>query len=73
MLKPLLNDALAPLGYDFTRCYGDGCPEKEQCLRFTTMKIDPPMLLSYTLSLRRHPNETCESKIDGDVSTQHPV
>ena len=62
-----------PLAYDFTRCYGDGCPEKEHCLRFTTMRYDPPALLSYTLSLRRHPNETCESKIDGDVSDIHPL
>jgi hypothetical protein len=62
-----------PLSHLFTRCYGDGCPEKEQCLRFTTMRHDPPALLSYTLSLRRHPNETCEGKLNGDDSGVNTV
>jgi hypothetical protein len=65
---------MKPLNSDFTRCYGDGCPEKASCLRFMTMKIDPPnTVFSYALSLRRHPNETCESKLDGDVSDIHPL
>jgi hypothetical protein len=69
-----MSNMKMPLLYDFTRCYGDGCPEKDSCMRYLTMRVDPVQLFSYVLTLRGHsPNETCESKLDGDVSTQHTV
>jgi hypothetical protein len=53
-----------PLYADITRCYGDGgCEDKEQCARFMTMKFDPPLLLSYTLTLRMDNNTPCEQFI----------
>jgi len=41
---------------DLSRCYGDlgkeVCEDREQCLRFLTMRIDLPDVLSYVLTLR---------------------
>jgi len=41
---------MTPLFADLTRCYGHGCPNKQNCQRFTTLRIDPPLLLSYMQS-----------------------
>jgi hypothetical protein len=66
--------SLRPLGHDFTRCYGDGCHEKEHCLRYLTMRVDlPAHVFKYTLSLRNYSIEPCKEKLDGDVSDQYPV
>ena len=60
---------MRPLSSDFTRCYGDECPEKESCLRFLTMRVDPPAhLFSYVLTLRDYSPMPCKEKLDGDVS-----
>ncbi len=42
---------MTPLPHDITRCYGYLCIKKQQCQRFTTMRIDPPAVLSYVNSM----------------------
>jgi hypothetical protein len=65
---------LRPLGHEFTRCFGDECHEKESCLRYLTMRIDPPAhVFKYTLTLRNYSVEPCQEKLSGDVSDLHPL
>ena len=42
-MRPLLND--------MTRCYGHHCSKNKQCHRYTTMRVDPPVILSYVKTM----------------------
>ncbi|MDD1625979.1 MAG: hypothetical protein LUQ26_00670 [Methylococcaceae bacterium] len=57
-----------PLMRDLSRCYGDlgkeVCEDREQCLRFLTMRIDLPDVLSYVLTLRMSNSSPCMEKIE---------
>lgn len=60
-----------PLHFDYSRCYGSlsigqCCVDRERCLRFLTMKHDPPEAFSYVLSLRISNNVPCEMLIESD-------
>jgi hypothetical protein len=65
---------MTPLIPDFTRCFGDECHEKESCLRYLTMRADPPTyVFKYALTLRNYSVEPCKEKLSGDVSDQHTL
>jgi len=65
---------MRPLSNDTLRCFGDECHEKESCLRFLTMRVDPPdTVLTYTLTLRGYSPAPCPEKISGDVSDFNPL
>lgn len=55
---------MQPLLFDITRCYGQHCNKKQQCRRFTTMRIDPPALLSYANTLINDRNGICDEFIE---------
>ena len=63
-----------PLLKDITRCYGDlgreVCADREHCLRFLTLMVDPPELLSYTLTLRMTNYVDCEEQINSKKPCQ---
>ena len=60
-----------PLHFDYARCYGSlstgqSCVDRERCLRFWTMKYDPPETFGYVLALRMSNNTPCEMLIESD-------
>lgn len=61
-----------PLPFDITRCYGQGCDQKETCRRFLSINLDKQYhgdgdtrWVSYVDTLVDALGYTCEAKIDG--------
>jgi hypothetical protein len=39
---------MKPMLFDMTRCYGHDCDRREECYRYSTMRVDPDRPLWYT-------------------------